>query len=591
MISTDFIQELLARTDIVQVISPHVSLRKAGQSYKALCPFHEEKTPSFSVNPERQFYHCFGCDASGTAIDFLMKRTGLSFPDVIEDLALRAGMTVVDDKGANRQQQGYKELVDLLEQAQRYYRDQLAGRAGARARAYLDERGVNEDMRTQYEIGYAPGGWDNLLKKLGRDEQQQKQMLAAGLVSTGKSGKGSYDRFRDRLMFPIRSYNGRLIAFGGRALSDDNEPKYLNSPESDVFHKGRELYGAHRLRARHGQIKRLYVVEGYMDVIALAQHGIPDVVATMGTAIGANQLQSLCRYSPCVVMCFDGDSAGRRAAKKALDIAMPQMNSGWTIRFSFLPDGDDPDSFIRREGPGGFTDSVRDTDLYDFIMQSIHDEVGQVSGTGGVTRMLDVAGGYLRRLGDPIARELLLKQLAKRFDLEAGFLKEELLQRGRQPSLSRAAPDSHRLPVSGSANPLLTKIIQLLVHQPSLIAVVDVDTERMRRWSVNGMNFFVEFLAVLRNNPDITTASLLEHWRDSPYEKRLRELAADDFMPEDTDGKRAELEAAMQRLQWQSDKQRLKLLVGQSNFSELSPEQMDEIRHLQTRVAQKSPSL
>ena len=590
MIAPEFIQELLERTDIVQIIGSHVDLRKAGRSYKGLCPFHEEKTPSFSVNPTNQFYHCFGCGVSGTAIDFLMRKTGLPFPDTIEDLAQRIGMTVVHDKDTQQKHRNYDELYEILERVSKWYQRKLVGPEGSKARAYLDQRGVNESLREQYDIGYAPDGWDNL-KALFDSEDQQQKLLNLGLLTRSDKSDRSYDRFRNRIIFPIRNYKGRVVGFGGRAMSDEDKAKYLNSPESEVFHKGRELYGVNQLRARHGRIKCLYVVEGYMDVIALAQHGVADVVATMGTAIGDWALQSLFRYSPCVVMCFDGDRAGRQAAKRALEMALPQLNSAQNLRFLFLPEGDDPDSFVRREGQERFTDMGKSVGLYEFLLQNIQTEAGSIEAPEDTARMLEVAGGYVRRLGDPIMRELLLKELATRSGLDASFLKEELLQRGKKPSSRASKPKEDRQQAAGSTNPLLTKIIQLLLHRPALAQSIDVNIEEINRWNIKGVDFLIKLLNMLHKNPDITMATIIENWRDTPYETRLRALAADDFMPEDDQGKQTELADAIERLQQQVDKQRLKSLVRQPH-TDLSPEQVDEIRRLQSRIAHKtSPSV
>ena len=355
-----FIDDLLARVDIVDVIEPRVRLRQRGRDFLARCPFHEERTPSFSVSREKQFYYCFGCRASGTAITFLMEYDGLGFVDAVEELAERVGMEVPrtgpDPGGAGRE--GRDRSVDLdavyaaLERANRYFRLQLREHPGKdRAVEYLKSRGLSGELAARFELGFAPPGWEGLASALGDAGKGVQVLEHAGLVAR-RDGGTPYDRFRDRVMFPIRDRRGRVVGFGGRIIGD-GEPKYLNSPDGPVFHKGRELYGQYQvLRGRGSRPSRLVVVEGYMDVVALAQFGIDHAVATLGTAATRDHLQQLYRSTREVVFCFDGDPAGRDAAWRALEQALPLMREGRQAAFLFLPEGEDPDSFVRTRCQG-----------------------------------------------------------------------------------------------------------------------------------------------------------------------------------------------------------------------------------------------
>ncbi|MDJ0740543.1 MAG: DNA primase, partial [Gammaproteobacteria bacterium] len=350
-----FIDDLLARADIVEIIGRRVPLKKAGREFHACCPFHSEKTPSFTVSPAKQFYHCFGCGAHGSALGFLMEYDRLSFPEAVEELASSMGLEVPRE-AAFDQGPDHRPLYELLELAAQHYEQQLRQHAdAARAVDYLRQRGLSGEIAARFRLGFAPPGWDNLLQALGGDDERVARLRDAGLIT--EQDHKRYDRLRDRIIFPIRDGRGRVVGFGGRLLGD-GKPKYLNSPETPVFHKGRELYGLYEARQADGHPARLLVVEGYMDVVALAQFGIGNAVATLGTATTSDHLEKLYRATPEVVFCFDGDRAGRDAAWKALQTALPLMRDGRQARFLFLPDGEDPDSLVRQIGAAAFTERV-----------------------------------------------------------------------------------------------------------------------------------------------------------------------------------------------------------------------------------------
>jgi DNA primase len=373
-IPRQFIDELMLRSDIVEVIDARVPLKKAGKDYKACCPFHQEKTPSFTVSADKQFYHCFGCGQHGTVIGFLMEYDRMSFPEAVEELARRAGMEIPKEAGTFEPEPS-GDLLELLREASRFYRAQL--REHPPAIEYLKQRGITGEVARDFELGYAPESWDSLVRALGKDNNAREAMVRAGLA-VKKDGGGYYDRFRARVMFPIYDHRGRIVGFGGRII-DKGEPKYLNSPETPLFHKGRELYGLFRARDAIRRSGRVMVVEGYMDVVAVAQSGIDYVVATLGTATTRDHLERLFRHASEVVFCFDGDRAGREAAWRALETTLDVLRDGWQASFLFLPDGEDPDTLVRKEGREAFEARLgKATALADFMFQGLSAKVKSI---------------------------------------------------------------------------------------------------------------------------------------------------------------------------------------------------------------------
>ncbi|MBT6076447.1 MAG: DNA primase, partial [Oceanospirillaceae bacterium] len=388
-IPQSFIDDLLDRTDIVDLVDSRVKLKKTGRNYSACCPFHKEKTPSFSVAPDKQFYYCFGCGAGGNAIGFLMELENLNFPEAVEELAGKAGLTVPKDDGITSQAateasqaktKARNQAYDLLNRASQYYQSQLR-RHSERQKAvfYLKGRGLSGQIAQRFGIGYAPTGWQNLMTELApngcQESNQEQHLIDCGMVVEKEESKRRYDRFRDRIMFPIKDYKGRIIAFGGRVLGDE-KPKYLNSPETEVFHKQRELYGLYEARQQERNLKRILVVEGYMDVVALAQHQINYAVATLGTSTSSYHLERIFKLVSEVVFCFDGDAAGLKAADRAMHTCLPFMEDGRQARFLLLPDGEDPDSLVRQIGKDQLSQRIVEaTPLSDFLFQRLGKEL------------------------------------------------------------------------------------------------------------------------------------------------------------------------------------------------------------------------
>ena len=421
LIPQDFIDDLIARADIIEVVGRRVQLKKAGREFKACCPFHDEKTPSFTVSPGKGFYHCFGCGAHGTAIGFLMEFDHMSFVEAIESLAGSMGVDVPrseSDKPARR----YDELFSLLDTISRHFQDCL--KDSPTAVEYVKNRGIDGSTAKRFGIGYAPDGWSNVLDKFGKSTEAAQRLLATGMIIEKDNGK-HYDRFRDRIMFPIRDARGRTIGFGGRTLGD-GEPKYLNSPETVLFHKGRELYGLYEARQALRNIEQLVVVEGYMDAVALARHGIDFAVATLGTATTSDHLNRLFQLTENVCFAFDGDRAGRKAAWRALENALPQIREGRQIRFMFLPEGHDPDSYVNEFGTDAFLEALDEgLALSEFLIKELAGQV-DMSTVDGRARLAELARPLVHRIPQGVYRELLVESLAEAVGLTAAKLERML---------------------------------------------------------------------------------------------------------------------------------------------------------------------
>ncbi|MEW8027331.1 MAG: DNA primase, partial [Candidatus Thiodiazotropha sp.] len=504
-IPTQFIDDLLNRIDVVDVINRRIPLKKAGRDYQARCPFHDEKTPSFTVSQQKQFYHCFGCGAHGSAIGFLMEYENLGFVEAVEELAHAAGLEVPREAGSD-QGPDLRPLYGLMEDAARYYRQQLKNHADAKqAIDYLKARGLSGEIAAAFGIGYAPPGWDNLLATLGTERLTISRLLECGLTQEGET-KG-YDRFRNRIIFPIRDRRGRTIGFGGRIIGDE-KPKYLNSPETVLFHKGRELYGLYEARKANAKLARLLVVEGYMDVVALAQHGILNAVATLGTATTHDHLELIFRTSPEVVFCFDGDRAGRDAAWKALITSLPLMRDGREVKFLFLPQGEDPDTQIRKEGPEAFSARIEQAQpLSKFLFQQLTDQV-QMESIDGRAKLAQLASPLLEKLPSGVFRRMMFQHLEELLGIRDGHLDKG----GRQNSQNR-----HRsaAPVEKQQRPTPIRMaIALLLDSPHLYAIADSVENDWQQWDAPGISILKQLLEIIRSQPTLNKAALLERWRD-----------------------------------------------------------------------------
>ncbi len=528
-IPQSFIDDLLNRVDIVEVIDRRVPLKKAGRDYVACCPFHNEKTPSFTVSPSKQFYHCFGCGAHGSTIGFLMDYDHLEFPDAIEELARGVGVDVPRETvpGEPMPREG-PDYLPILDKADHHFRRQLREHPDAqRAVGYLKARGLSGEIAKRFGIGFAPPGWDSLADAFKADPAEQKAAVDLGLLILRDNGS-AYDRFRDRIMFPIRDRRGRVVGFGGRVLGDE-KPKYMNSPESAVFHKGRELYGLFEARQAERHLDYLIVVEGYMDVVALAQHGIANTVATLGTSATAEHLEQLFRMVPEVVFCFDGDEAGRKAAWRALENALPVMREGREARFLFVPEGEDPDSLVRKEGAETFQKRIVESiPLSTFLFEALCRQVDMTS-IDGKARLAELARPLLLKLPDSLFRDMMSDRLADLTHMSGALIRERIFGK-ESPQRDDRKRRPRRRP-SGTRSPVRTAI-GLLLREPRLAGLVELPAA-WQHLDLAGIPLLTELLELLHAHPNYRLGQILEHWRGRPEEKHLAKLAAE--TPEEAD--------------------------------------------------------
>jgi DNA primase len=571
-----FIDDLLARTDLVEVIGSRVPLKRQGREYSARCPFHDERSPSFTVSPIKQFYHCFGCGAHGTAISFLMNYDRLEFLDAVEELAKRAGMEVPKDARAHGDESESRDLYAALEASAKFFQNQLA--QSPKALAYLDKRGVDADNRSRFAIGYAPDGFNALKDSLGSDERRLRLLDRAGMLSKNDSGR-VYDKFRDRVMFPIHDRRGRVIAFGGRVLvasdeSRDAGPKYLNSPETALFHKGRELYGLWQVRQAHTKIPRLIVVEGYMDVVALFQYGVTEAVATLGTATTPDHAELLFRNAADVYFCFDGDRAGRGAAWKAVESVLPRMRDGRQAFFLFLPEGEDPDSIVRQEGATGFDARLAAaTSLSEFFFNELSKDVN-LNSLEGKARLAERAKPYLANVPDGAFRDLMQQRLTEITGVGARV----------QPAAPVRAP-SMRAPRGAPApkQSIVRSAITLLLQKPDLAQEIEPPYVFgvLRQ---PGIPLLLEMIGIVRERPDIRTGAILEHFAEREEGVALQKLAVHAF-PGDESTWREEFLGALAQLDKQTRQQRVDELnarIAEVGMTALSDSEKAELRELQT---------
>ena len=577
MIPQHFIDDLIARADIVDVVGRRVQLKKAGREFKACCPFHDEKTPSFTVSPNKGFYHCFGCGAHGTALGFLMDYDHMSFVDAVETLAQSMGIEVPREEG-ERPAQRYDELFDLVRRVERFFQDQL--RDHQPAIDYLKQRGVDGTTAKRFGVGFAPDGWSTVLDKFGTSQQTIDRLLAVGLIIRKDNGK-HYDRFRNRVMFPIRDTRGRTIGFGGRVMADE-EPKYLNSPETVLFHKGRELYGLYEARQALRSIERLVVVEGYMDVIGLARHGIDYGVATLGTATTGDHLNRLFRLTDDVHFSFDGDRAGRKAAWRALENALPHMREGRQIRFVFLPEKQDPDSFVQAEGANAFEALLdRGMPLADFLIRELAADV-DLKSVDGRARLAERAGPLLRKVPQGVYRELLLEGLGEHVGL-AGSRLTELLLRGHddvstKPGSLTAGKTRKPAARRGNQPSLVRRALVLALHEPAAAAAVDAD--ELVDFDRPGVRLLRSLIETVQGEPNISTAGLIERYRNDDEGRHLGQLATTEVPGGEDFDTAAELTACIAQLAQAAARERVDFLIEKQKVNNLSDDERLELRDL-----------
>jgi DNA primase len=562
LIPQAFIDDLLSRVDIVDVIDKRVKLKKTGKNYSALCPFHTEKSPSFSVEPDKQFYYCFGCGAGGNALGFVMDYERMEFPQAVEALAGDYGIEVPREEGEqhNKRASENKKVFDILESANQYYQLQLRKHSAKKTAVdYLKTRGLTGQIAKHFGIGFAPPGWDNLLKTLDTGDGEIEQMLKAGLLikreqDEKQQREGQYDRFRDRIMFPIRDSRGRVLGFGGRVLTDE-KPKYLNSPETPVYHKGNELYGLYEAKRSNSKLKRFIIVEGYMDVLALAQHGITYAVATLGTATSDTHLTRLFRLAPNVIYCFDGDAAGRTAAWRGLEATLPILQDGRQARFLFLPEGEDPDTLIRKIGHDRFSTMIDNaTPLANFFFEHLSQDI-DTSAIDGKAKLSSLAIPLLRKLPEGIYRQLMLDKLAEMAGVSSQSIEtmisksaakaappapqepappnyDDIPEYGAERSDYPSEPDYRRRaarpsppkPQKASSKSPGLKAIELLLLRPEIALDAKPDEQLLRENGDQYTDLLLELIELVQHTPTIETYTLLGHFYGTTVGNELTQL-------------------------------------------------------------------
>ncbi|MET1077168.1 MAG: DNA primase [Pseudomonas sp.] len=641
LIPQGFIDDLLNRTDIVDVVSSRVQLKKTGKNFSACCPFHKEKTPSFSVSPDKQFYYCFGCGAGGNALGFVMDHDNLDFPQAVEDLAKAAGMEVPREESGGRpqkpRQSGDSPLYPLLTAAADFYRHALKHHPSRKAAVdYLKGRGLSGEIARDFGLGFAPPGWDNLHKHLGSDALQQKAMIEAGLlIENAETGK-RYDRFRDRVIFPIRDSRGRIIAFGGRVLGDD-KPKYLNSPETPVFHKGQELYGLYEARKSNRDLDEILVVEGYMDVIALAQQGLRNAVATLGTATSEEHLKRLFRVVPSVLFCFDGDQAGRKAAWRALEAALPCLQDGRRARFLFLPEGEDPDSLVRSEGTDAFRARITQQaqPLADYFFQQLTDEADPRS-LEGKAHLATLAAPLIDKVPGANLRALMRQRLTELTGLSG---ESQAPSAAMPPGAPLPSLDDHGYydssqaydepPSYGDASyppkrekkwdntgdkpwskdknwkkkgqadftprgpriaapvesPTLTAL-RTLLHHPELAHKVE-DASHFAAENDTYAQLLVALLGALQKNPKLRSLQLIARWHGTDQGRLLQALAEKEWLIQ-ADNLEQQFFDTITSLAARQRERSLEHLLRKARQSELNPTEKEQLRELLSRTVSRA---
>ncbi|EKO3932233.1 DNA primase [Vibrio fluvialis] len=526
-IPRSFIDDLLARLDIVDIIDARVKLKKKGKNYSACCPFHNEKTPSFSVSQEKQFYHCFGCGVHGNAIDFMMEYERLEFPEAIEELASFLGLEVPREERSNgsfnkstprANSEEKRNLYDLMGSIAQFYRQQLKVASNRHAIEYLKNRGLSGEIVQKFGIGFVADEWDLVRKNFGQSRHNQDMLVSGGMLIENDNGN-RYDRFRGRVMFPIRDRRGRVIGFGGRVLGDGT-PKYLNSPETPIFHKGKELYGLYEVLQAYREPPQILVVEGYMDVVALAQYGVDYAVASLGTSTTEDHIRQLFRQTDTIICCYDGDRAGREAARRAMENALEFLNANKILKVLFLPDGEDPDSFVRKFGRSKLEEEIKNADsLIDFLLTEIKKDAPDTDPRRWGTYVATNAAPLLNKTTDPSLKAYLWKELT----LGTGW-SDFQLQKFLNSLLTNNASTKPQPHKEIKRTPM-REVIALLLQNPSYADMVP-DLSSVRGLAIPGLSLLVEVLENCRQYPHISTGQLLEHWRNSKNEALLSRLAS-----------------------------------------------------------------
>ncbi|OOF82360.1 DNA primase [Rodentibacter caecimuris] len=587
LIPRPFIDDLLTKSNIIDVINSRIKLKKAGRDYQACCPFHHEKTPSFTVSEKKQFYHCFGCGAHGNAISFLMDYDKLEFVEAIEELAAMAGLEVPYEKRNNsanqRPQANYqtkRNLYELMQEIAKFYQAQLP--LNIQAQSYLQQRGLSAEVIERFQIGFVPNAMDSVLRKFAANREEQQKLLDLGMLSRNDRGN-IYDKFRNRIMFPIRDKRGRTVAFGGRVLGDE-KPKYLNSPETITYHKGNELYGLYEALQMNDEPQKLLVVEGYMDVVALAQFGVDYAVASLGTSTTSEQIQLLFRSTEQVICCYDGDRAGRDAAWRALENALPYLEDGRQIKFIFLPDGEDPDTYVRQYGKAKFEEYIESAQsLTEFLFAHLNPQV-DFSTKEGRSKLVALAVPLIRQIPGEALRLSLRNTLAQKL----GIFNESQLE-----SLIPKQVENHKVTRADSQPKIkqtpMRVLISLLLQNTHLVNRI-TESGLVALRAEAGYDLLEKLTALCRAREGITVGQILEYFRDTEYSRPLEILATWEHLLDDTEIINA-FSQNYRRLNIQAIERNIEMLIAKERSEGLTEQEREMLVTLLTSKEEQKKQL
>ena len=578
-IPQDFIDDLIERADIGEVIGRRVEIKKAGKEFKACCPFHNEKTPSFTISPEKGFYHCFGCGAHGTALGFLMDYERLTFVEAIEEVAKMLGVTVPKTKENIAKSKERNSLKDLLQNISNYYEQNLKG--SDKAIKYLKSRGIDGKTAKHYALGFSIDSWDDITHKFGVTQEDKKKLLACGLLIEKDDG-GFYDRFRNRLMFPIKNNKGEIVGFGGRII-DDEEPKYLNSPETSLFKKGELLYGLYESKKSIADKRKAIIVEGYTDVIGLYQNKIGNSLATLGTATTEIHINKIFRISDQIIFCFDGDNAGKKAAKKAMELCLPLVRKNKEARFLLLED-DDPDEFIRNKGFKAFEKLIKEAQSMDEFLINLCNQESDINSIKGKANAAENAMTLANKIRDGIYKDLLIKRIAQEYDLpEEKLMKYHASNNKNTSKKSFSGSASKKVSSRAKKRPSLIKqAIQILLHKPELVRTINISNQ-FKFIDEKGIDVFRKIARLVNEKDKVKLATIIEHFSDPKLQEYLSKLATEQNLIKDNE-LASEFDDIIKRLDLQDQRKELTSLISKAKKSNLNDSDQSRLKELSRKI-------
>ena len=578
-IPQDFIDDLIERADIGEVIGRRVEIKKAGKEFKACCPFHNEKTPSFTISPEKGFYHCFGCGAHGTALGFLMDYERLTFVEAIEEVAKMLGVSVPKTKENIAKSKERNSLKDLLQNISNYYEQNLKG--SDKAIKYLKSRGIDGKTAKHYALGFSIDSWDDITHKFGVTQEDKKKLLACGLLIEKDDG-GFYDRFRNRLMFPIKNNKGEVVGFGGRII-DDEEPKYLNSPETTLFKKGELLYGLYESKKSIADKRKAIIVEGYTDVIGLYQNKIGNSLATLGTATTEIHINKIFRISDQIIFCFDGDNAGKKAAKKAMELCLPLVRKNKEARFLLLED-DDPDEFIRNKGFKAFEKLIKEAQSMDEFLINLCNQESDINSIKGKANAAENAMTLANKIRDGIYKDLLIKRIAQEYDLpEEKLMKYHASNKKNTSKKSFSGTASKKVSSRAKKRPSLIKqAIRILLHKPELVRTINISNQ-FKFIDEKGIDVFRKIARLVNEKDKVKLATIIEHFPDPKLQEYLSKLATEQNLIKDNE-LASEFDDIIKRLDLQDQRKELTSLITKAKKSNLNDSDQSRLKELSRKI-------